>query len=91
MILITVALIRTVGVGTDEEAEAEVRQPDLGHTAGRQPSQDASLGLSTCRLSHLTPPRVSSHSFSICVDLRQGPPFPGQVAHVLRESITQFL
>lgn len=37
------------------------------------------------------PPSQQPLSFSICVGLDQRPPFPGQVAHVLRESIIQCL
>lgn len=75
VILITIALIRTVGVGTDEEPEAEIRQPDLGHTAGHPLSQDPGLGLSTCRLSHLTPPPSQQSLFFHLCGPSSGPTF----------------
>lgn len=104
MILITVVLIRTVGIFTDEDPEAEIRQLALSHTVSHLQSQDSSLGLSKFLLADGTtslPPRsaatlILSPSVWATTSLPvprpdRGPAFPGQVAHVLRENLIQFL
>lgn len=67
-ILITVVLIRTVVIFTDEEPEAKIRQLDLSHIASSA-EPGLSPGLSTCKLYHLPPTQVLSHSLSPNVGL----------------------
>lgn len=85
--------IRTTGIFSDEEPEAEVRQLTLIDRVSQWHSHGSSLGLSTYKaqvlsgkLSHLPPTHVHGHSPLSPLSLPdQVPALLGQIAHVLRE------
>lgn len=68
-VLLTAVLRRTVGILSDEETEAEVRQLTLRDGVGQWQNQGSGLGPSTCktqalhyRLYHFPPTHVSGRS-----------------------------